>query len=174
MVHLYSAFIQGALHRLCITFTHSHTDGSGNHARYQLAHQEQLGVKCLAQGHIDIASGGAWVRTGNLAVGIQTLYPWATAAPVEQYFCSTVLSGGGTRAGVLAMQDTGSSGAEMVGELEGGLGKSSQTGVLTSLGGGTWWLRGRAGLRAGRGSDEDYMEYASWCPGLTWLSHVTV
>ena len=25
MVILYSAFIQGALHRLCITFTHSHT-----------------------------------------------------------------------------------------------------------------------------------------------------
>ena len=25
MVHLYSAFIQSALHRLCITFTHSHS-----------------------------------------------------------------------------------------------------------------------------------------------------
>ena len=43
------------------------------------------------------------------------------------YFCST-------RAGVLAMPDTGSSGAVLVGELEGGLGKNTQIGVLTSLG----------------------------------------
>ena len=41
---------------------------------------------------------------------------------------------GGTRAGVLAMLDTGSSGAVLVGELEGGLGKNTQTGVLISLG----------------------------------------
>ena len=42
--------IQGALHRLCIKFTHSHTHsytdggGKGNHARHQPAHREQLGV----------------------------------------------------------------------------------------------------------------------------------
>ena len=48
MVHLYSAFIQDALHRVCITFTHSHThsytDGRGNHARHQPAHREQLAL----------------------------------------------------------------------------------------------------------------------------------
>ena len=54
-LHLYSDFIQCVLHSLCITFTHSHThsytDGGGNHEGHQPAHQEQLGVQCLAQGH---------------------------------------------------------------------------------------------------------------------------
>ena len=57
MVHLYGTFIQNALHRLCITFSHSHihsyTDGGGNHARHQPAHREQLGVQNLAQGLFD-------------------------------------------------------------------------------------------------------------------------
>ena len=51
-----------------------------------------------------------------------------------KYYCFTVLSGVGTRAGVLAMPDTGSSEAELVGDVAGGLGKNTQTGVLTSLG----------------------------------------
>ena len=50
------SLIQGTLQ--CITFTHSHTDGGGNHARHQPAHREQLGVQSLAQGHIDSNSGG--------------------------------------------------------------------------------------------------------------------
>ena len=62
--------IQGALHRLCLSFTHSHThsytDGGGNHARHQPAHREQLGVQSLAQGLFDSNSGGARDRTGNL------------------------------------------------------------------------------------------------------------
>ena len=55
--------------------THSYTDGGVNHARHLPAHQEQLGVQCLAQGHFDTDSGGARVRTGDLAVTIQPLYP---------------------------------------------------------------------------------------------------
>ena len=70
MVHLYSTFIQGALHRLRITFTHSHvhsyTDGGGIHARLQPDHREQLGVQSLDQGLFDTNSGGARDRTGNL------------------------------------------------------------------------------------------------------------
>ena len=66
---LYSAFIRSALHRLCITSTHSHThsynDGGGNHARHQPAHWEQLGVQSLAQGLFDTNSGGARDRNGN-------------------------------------------------------------------------------------------------------------
>lgn len=43
-------------------FTHSHThsysNGGGCHAECQPAHQEQLEVKCLAQGHIGMWTGG--------------------------------------------------------------------------------------------------------------------
>ena len=63
--------IQGALQRLCITFTHSHThsytNGGGNHARHQPAHREQLGVQSLAQGFVDTNTWGAQDRTGNLS-----------------------------------------------------------------------------------------------------------
>ena len=60
MVHLYSAFNQSALHRLCIKLTHSHThsytDGIGNHAMDQPAHRELLGVQNLAQGSLNTNS----------------------------------------------------------------------------------------------------------------------
>ena len=46
--------IQGALQRLYIIFTHSHThsytDTRGDHARHQPSHREQLWVQSLAQG----------------------------------------------------------------------------------------------------------------------------
>ena len=39
------------------TFTpslfHSHTDGGGNPSWHSPAHQEQVGVHCLVQGHFD-------------------------------------------------------------------------------------------------------------------------
>ena len=74
MVHLYSAFIQGALQRLCITFTHSHThsytDGGGNHARHQPAHRKQPGVQILAQGLFGMWTGGTRIWTAN---------PWSLA-----------------------------------------------------------------------------------------------
>ena len=93
MVHLYSTFIQGALHRLCISFTHSHThihtlmgDGGGNHARHQPAHREQLGVQSLAQGLFDTNSGGARDRTGNLP---GTLLVLMTATlPLSHLMCN--------------------------------------------------------------------------------------
>ena len=57
---------QGALHRLCITFTHSHThsytDGGGNHARHH-AYREQLGVQNLSQGLFD--TNPTWGSPGS-------------------------------------------------------------------------------------------------------------
>lgn len=51
----------------------------------------------------------------------------------------------GTRDGILAVPDnTGSSGQKLVGNLDGDLARSTQTGVLTSLG--TAGHLGRAGL----------------------------
>ena len=98
MVHLYSAFNQGALHRLCIAFTHSHThsytDGRGNHARHQPAHREQLEVQSLAQGLFDIICWQTRDRNGNLLGSLhvqrQFLYPWATATPeMTLFLCNT-------------------------------------------------------------------------------------
>ena len=51
MDYIYIAPLSKALYNLCLPFTHSHTNGC--HARYQPACQEQLGVRCLAQGHFD-------------------------------------------------------------------------------------------------------------------------
>ena len=63
-LHLYSAFIQSALQFLPLihpfTHTHIHTPTAiGCHARYQPAHQEQLGVRRLAQGHFDTPRVGS-------------------------------------------------------------------------------------------------------------------
>ena len=72
MMHLYSALILGDLHRLCIAFTHIHTPIT---AETMQSTNQQIGskVQCLAQGHFDTNSGGAWVRTGNLVVTILPL-----------------------------------------------------------------------------------------------------
>ena len=55
---IYIAPLSKALYNFCLSFTHSHTHihtptAIGCHARYQPARQEQLGVRCLAQGHFD-------------------------------------------------------------------------------------------------------------------------
>ena len=81
---IYIAPLSKALHRGCAShsphsYTHSHTDARGNHARHQPVHREQFGVQCLAQGHFDTDSGGTRVWTGNLVVTIRSLYPWATS-----------------------------------------------------------------------------------------------
>ena len=61
------------------------------------------------------------------------------------YCCFTVFMAEGTRDGILAVLDnTGSSGQKLVGNLDGDLARSTQTGVLTSLG--TAGHLGRAGL----------------------------
>ena len=84
-LHLYSVYLAfRPLKVLYInihpfTHTHSHTDDRGCHASCQLAYQdknrmhihthifthpwhsqqEQFGVQCLAQGHLDVWTGGA-------------------------------------------------------------------------------------------------------------------
>ena len=62
-LHLYSAFIQSALQFFAShspIHTHIHTPTAiGCHARYQPARQEQLGVRCLAQGHFDTPRVGS-------------------------------------------------------------------------------------------------------------------
>jgi len=49
-LHLYSAFIDLMATKvlyICLTFTHSHTDGSVSHARLHPARREQLGLGVL-------------------------------------------------------------------------------------------------------------------------------
>ena len=59
-LHLYSAFIQSAVQFMPLIHTHIHTPTAiGCHARYQPARQEQLGVRCLAQGHFDTPRVGS-------------------------------------------------------------------------------------------------------------------
>uniref|UniRef100_A0A0E9UYU2 Uncharacterized protein n=1 Tax=Anguilla anguilla TaxID=7936 RepID=A0A0E9UYU2_ANGAN len=45
----------------------------GCHARYQSSHWEQLGVRCLVQGHFDTPRAGD--RTGNPLTARQPLLP---------------------------------------------------------------------------------------------------
>ena len=72
--HLYSAYIQSALH-CWLTFTqsctHSHTDGRVNHAGRQPAHQEQSGWGVLLRDTPTHTLGGAGDRTSNLVVTSQ-------------------------------------------------------------------------------------------------------
>ena len=106
-LHLYSAFLvfsttQSALHYKR-AFTHSHTfthwwrwlsyklptaHQEANHSytfthRWR-SHRGQIGVKYLAQGHIDMELGGAGNRTADPPTGGRLLYLWATAAPGYQ------------------------------------------------------------------------------------------
>ena len=62
-LHLYSAFIQSAVQLMLLIHPFTHT-AIGCHARYQPARQEQLGVRCLAQGH---AQGGIEPATLRLS-----------------------------------------------------------------------------------------------------------
>ena len=61
---IYKAPLSKALYNLCLSFTHSRTHTNtptviGCHARYQTARQEQLGVRCLAQGHFNTPRVGS-------------------------------------------------------------------------------------------------------------------
>ena len=99
-LHLYSAFIQSALQFLPLihtfthihthshtfthihthshTFTHIHTPTAiGCHARYQPAHQEQLGVRRLAQGHFDTPRVG--IEPATLQLPGDSSTSWATS-----------------------------------------------------------------------------------------------
>ena len=68
-LHLYSAFIQSALQFYAShspIHTHIQTPTAiGCHARYQPAHQEQLGVRRLAQGHFDTPTVGSNRQPSN-------------------------------------------------------------------------------------------------------------
>ena len=54
-LHLYSAIIQSAVQFMPLIHPFIHTPTPiGCHARYQPTRQEQLRVRCLAQGHLDM------------------------------------------------------------------------------------------------------------------------
>ena len=56
------------------SFTHSHTGGGVNHTGREPARQEQLGLRRLAQGHLDTQLGVAGDRTSQgLPQGLVTL-----------------------------------------------------------------------------------------------------
>ena len=58
-LHLYSAFIQSALQFLPLILIFHTPTAIGCHARSQPARQEQLGVRCLAQGHFNTPRVGS-------------------------------------------------------------------------------------------------------------------
>ena len=64
-MHSWSAFLTSGIH------ANIHTNGGVSHARGQPALHEQLGVRGLAQGHLDTPLGGARDRTSNLPVTMQ-------------------------------------------------------------------------------------------------------
>ena len=82
-LHLYSAFIQSAVH--CTIYashspihTYIHTPTViGCHARHQPAHQEQLRVRCLAQGHFHTPRVGSNRQPSNCQT--TALPSWATS-----------------------------------------------------------------------------------------------
>ena len=76
--HLADAFVQSDSN----SYIHSHTDGSGCHARCRPAHQKQFGVRYLAQRYFDMHTRG--IGTSDLPITRHWLYPWATAAPLIQ------------------------------------------------------------------------------------------
>ena len=69
---IFTALFQSADHSKCFTtlatFSHSHIDGGGCHARQPTAHREQFGVQYLAQGHFHALLGGAGIRTSDLQI----------------------------------------------------------------------------------------------------------
>ena len=65
-LHLYSTFIQSAVQFMPLIHTHIHTPTAiGCHARYQPARREQLGVRCVAQGHFDKPRVGSNQQTSD-------------------------------------------------------------------------------------------------------------
>ena len=92
-LYLYCTFLatQNAFYITSPIQTHSYTDSKGYHTGCQPAHQREtnhsytfihrchsnrsnFGVRCLAQGHIDMLTGGAGNRTANLPTGGRLLY----------------------------------------------------------------------------------------------------
>ena len=71
-LHLYSAFIQSTLQFMPLIHPPM---AIGCHARHQPAHQEQLGVRCLAQGHFDTPRVGLNRQPSNCQM--TALTSWA-------------------------------------------------------------------------------------------------
>ena len=67
-LHFYSTFSGLLIAQSALQHTHSQADGRGLHARCQPAHQEQFGVRYLAQ-------GGLGNRTSNLPITEQPTPP---------------------------------------------------------------------------------------------------
>ena len=85
---IYIAPLSKALYNVCLSFTHSpvhthiHTPTAiGCHARYQPARQEQLGVRCPAQGHFDTPRVGSNRQPSNRQT--TALTSWATSPRIK-------------------------------------------------------------------------------------------
>ena len=85
---IYIAPLSKALYNLCLSFTHSphiHTPTAiGCHARYQPARQEQLGVRCLAQGHFDTPRVGSNRQPSDCQTTNQTNHVLSIVAVSEK------------------------------------------------------------------------------------------
>ena len=73
-LYIYIAPLSKASHSPIHTHIHTPT-AIGCHARYQPACQEQLGVRCLAQGHFDTPRGGSNRQPSDCQT--TALTPWA-------------------------------------------------------------------------------------------------
>ena len=71
-LHLYSTFIQSALQFLPLIHPFTHTFTHQRQLAAMQARQEQLGVRCLAQGTLRHAQGG--IETGNPPTARRQLY----------------------------------------------------------------------------------------------------
>ena len=93
---IYIAPLSKALYNFCLSFTHSYTHThtptaigchARNHARNHPARQEQLGVRCLAQGHfVTPRVGSNWQPSDCQTTA---LISWATSPPVIMSNLST-------------------------------------------------------------------------------------
>ena len=80
---IYIALLSKALYSLCLTFTHSHTVGRGNHAGLQPAQREQLELGVLLKDTTtDLFPRRSWTQTTNLSVAGRGLYHLSHCRPL--------------------------------------------------------------------------------------------
>ena len=81
---MHCIYIYSAVQFMPLIHTHIHTPTAiGSHARYQPTHQEQLGVRCLAQGHFDTPRVGSNRQPSDCQT--TALTSWAISKMHNQY-----------------------------------------------------------------------------------------